>query len=263
MTSSTPVLATGGLRWRLWDPVVGCQAVSPGCERCWAAELVGRRGGAVGVDADPAVLAGPDAASGGGRWSGQIRVEAARLNAPLAWGEPGGVVLGSLCDLFHPQVDPATLAAIFEVVASTPWLTYRLLTKRSKRLLHLGNEGLGFPANLWIGVSVESDEYAWRAEDLLRVNASHVWVAVEPMLGPVPSLAVPALGWVVCAAESGDGARPLEPDWVRPLRDACVSADVPFRYGSLGDHPAEGEPSRPPLLDGRVWDEAPFAPRGH
>jgi protein gp37 len=180
------------------------------------------------------------------------------MGAPLTWDQPGAVVLGSLCDLFHPRVDPGTIAEVLGVVASTPWLTYRLLTKRAKRMLQLGNEGLVFPSNLWLGVSVESDEFAWRAEDLLRVNTAHTWVAVEPMLGPVPSLTVPSLGWVVCAPETGPDARTLQIDWVRGLRDMCLEAGVPFRYGSLEDHLVDGSPDELPLLDGRVWDQAPF-----
>jgi protein gp37 len=203
-------------------------------------------------------LAGPD-----GRWTGEIRVDAGSLEAPLGWDGPGWVVIGSLTDLFHPAVDAGTIETVFRVVQSTPLLTYRVLTKRAKRLLHLGNEGLIFPGNLWVGVSVESDVFTWRADDLLRVNAPRTWVAVEPMLGPVPSLDIGSLGWVLCAGESGAGARPVDPRWVRDLRDRCVVSRVPFRYGSLGDSLADslGDAGRMelPLLDGATWDQVPIA----
>jgi len=225
--------------------------VSPGCDRCWAAAAV--RGGAA------AAASGLVGVEGG--WTGEIRFDERSLATPLRWRKPAWVVLGSLCDLFHPRVAAATIEDVLGVVASTPWLTYRVLTKRTKRMLHLGNEGLQFPPNLWLGVSVESDEFAWRAEDLLRVNAHSTWVSVEPMIGPVPSLAVATLGWVVCAPESGEGARPLEADWVRALRDDCVAEGVPFRYGSLGDCELSAGVPAPdlPLLDGVVWDQGPLA----
>jgi protein gp37 len=194
-----------------------------------------------------------------GRWTGRIHVDQGSLEAPLGWDGPGWVVLGSLCDLFHPGVDLATIETIFRVVRSTSLLTYRVLTKRAKRLLHLGNEGLAFPDNLWVGVSVESDAFTWRADDLLRVNAPLTWVAVEPILGPVPSLEVGSLGWVVCAAESGSGSRPVDPRWVRDLRDRCLASGVPFRYGSLGDSFEEFGSLELPLLDGRAWDQVPIA----
>jgi protein gp37 len=191
-----------------------------------------------------------------------VITDAGSLSAPLGWDVPGWVVLGSLCDLFHSRVSDDTISEVMNVIAATPRLTYRLLTKRSKRLLHLGNEGLVFPPNLWLGVSIESDDYTWRAEDLLRVNAHASWVAVEPLLGPVPSLPLAGLGWVVCAPESGVGARTFEEDWVRALRDACTDAGVPFRYGSLDNQDAELHGHRPglPLLDGALWDETPHVP---
>jgi protein gp37 len=196
----------------------------------------------------------------GGRWTGQIHVDRSSLEAPLGWDSPGWVVLGSLCDLFHPGVDSATIETIFRVVRATPLLTYRVLTKRAKRLLHLGNEGLGFPANLWVGVSIENDLFTWRADDLLRVNAAFTWVAVEPILGAVPSLDVGSFGWVVCAAESGPWARPVDPRWVRDLRDRCLASGVPFRYGSLGDSLWDTRSVELPLLDGTAWDQVPIAP---
>jgi protein gp37 len=187
-------------------------------------------------------------------------VDEEAIGDPLRWHEPCGVVLGSQSDLFHPQVSATVLSSIFEVVAATPHLTYLLLTKRSKRMLHLGNEGLPFPANLWIGVSVERDDFTWRAEDLLRLNASSTWVAIEPMLGPVPSLPVAGLGWVVCAPESGPQARPLDPAWVRQVRDLCMGAGVPFYFGDVETGQRTPHPSvEMPFLDGRLWAETPFA----
>jgi protein gp37 len=243
--------------WRLWDPIVGCEAISPGCAHCWAAAAVQDRASRAGDQGSQAwsALTTPD-----GTWSGEIRADPDLVRAPLGWDTPRRVVLGSLSDLFHPRVEARTIAALFEVVASSPQITYRMLTKRSKRMLHLGNEGLAFPPNLWIGVSIESDEFTWRAEDLLRLNAALIWVSVEPMLGPVPSLPVAALGCVVCAGEIGQGSRPVDTTWVRDLRDACVLSGVPFRYGGLGDEPGLSEPAGLPVLDGEIWAEVPVAP---
>src|SRR5579859_534458 len=111
--------------------------------------------------------------------------------------------------------------------ASAP---YQVLTKRSKRLLELANR-LAWPPNVWIGVSVEDDRYVFRARQLAEIHHAAVrFVSIEPLLGPVPSLDLRGIDWVIVGGESGPHARPVEPLWVTEIRDRCCESGIPFFF---------------------------------
>lgn len=168
------------------------------------------------------------------------------LAQPHSWVESKVVEVAPGTDLFHPDFDMASLQRLVSVIGSTPQHSYLLLTERAKRLLVLGNEGLPFPRNLWVGVPVRSDDEVWRAEDLLRCNSPRSWVLADPLAGPLPSLPVGMFSWIVC----GTGTGSVDTGWLRDLRDRCVAAGVPFWLRSRsGGAPVE--------LDGRTWDERP------
>lgn len=170
---------------------------------------------------------------------------------PADWSEPVVVRVGGPTDLFDPAVDTPTIERVVAAMAATPRHSYLVLTERVKRLLALGNEGLPFPKNVWVGVPVHDDADVWRAEDLLRCNTPRAWVAAEPIEGPVPSLPVEMFAWVTCGTPAG--APPAALDAARDVRDRCRRAGVPFRYRTrAGDGPWE-----PAELDGVVWDGRP------
>jgi len=180
-------------------------------------------------------------------------IDEAALVEPLAWDQPSLVTVAPGADLFAAPVSRADIERIVSIVAATAQHSYLVLTTSVKRLLALGNDGLSFPRNLWIGVPVESDEHVWRAEDLLRCNTSRAWVAVDPIAGPLPSLPVSMLAWVVCRIPATGEADPFGLGWVRDLRDRCVAAGVPFRFEERS-----GDGSRSSReLDGRTWDQQP------
>lgn len=178
---------------------------------------------------------------------------------PAQWAEPRLVGVADRPDLFGPAVPLAVIEAVVGTIEATPRHVYLVLTTRAKRLLALGNEGLRFPPNMWVGVRVGSDEDVWRAEDLLRCNTPRAWVAAEPLRGPVPSLPVEMLSWVLCGPGPGDDDAAFELSWARDLRDRCVAAGVPFRYQT----PGPGGRPVPAELDGRVWDHRPAGPAEH
>lgn len=175
----------------------------------------------------------------------------AKPAAPAAWADSRLVSVVPEPDLFGPDVPLETIESVVATIGSTPRHNYLILTTRAKRLLVLGNEGLRFPANMWVGVRVESEADVWRAEDLLRCNTPRPWVAAEPLAGPLPSLPVAMFSWIVCGP--GPGTRSFDQAWARGLRDRCVAAGVPFRYQTRRP---DGR-SEPAQLDGRVWDQRP------
>jgi protein gp37 len=158
-----------------------------------------------------------------------------------------------MSDLFHDEVPLGFIRDVFDVMVSTPRHTYQVLTKRSRRLAKVADQ-LPWPANVWMGVSIESDRYSFRANHLRSVLAAVRFLSVEPMLDPVPSLSLSGVHWVIVGGESGPGARPLEQAWVANLRDRCADEDIAFFFKQWGGRTPKAGGR---MLDGRTWDEMP------
>jgi protein gp37 len=162
-----------------------------------------------------------------------------------------------MSDLFHARVPMDFLRRVFAVMADTPRHTYQILTKRSVRLRRVAGT-LPWPANVWMGVSVESADHLDRVDDLRDVPAAVRFLSCEPLLGPLPDLNLRGVHWVIAGGESGPGHRTARPSWVREIRDQCVAADVPFFFKQWGGRtPKQGGR----LLDDRTWDEMPSIER--
>lgn len=242
-----------------WNPLVGCEHAGPGCDNCYAARLMLR--GLHDTHRGMSVRR-PD---GTVRFTGEIRLRPDMLDQPLRWRKPRRIFVNSLSDLFHRDVPVEYIARVFAVMAATPHHTYQVLTKRPQRmaevlgerssLLSLRGDGpahflplmvrhmarLGVEAdawplpNVWLGTSIENDRYAFRADHLRRAPAAVRFISAEPLLGPLPSLDLTGIDWLIVGGESGPGARPMHPDWVRDLRDRCTeSPPCPGRDG--GEH---------------------------
>ncbi|MFF2954111.1 DUF5131 family protein [Kitasatospora sp. NPDC057965] len=230
-----------------WNPTTGCDRVSAGCDNCYALTLA-RRLKSMGAakyqrDGDPRT-SGP----GFG-----LSVHPDALDVPRRWKAPRTVFVNSMSDLFHARVPLSFVRDVFDVIADTPQHTYQILTKRSVRLRRVA-ERLEWPANLWMGVSVESIEQVRRVDDLRAVPAAVRFLSLEPLLGPLPELDLGGIGWVIVGGESGPGHRPLEPEWVIEIRDACRAAGVPFFFKQWGGrNPKTGGRD----LQGRTWDQLP------
>ncbi|MFJ7412865.1 DUF5131 family protein [Streptomyces sp. NPDC098077] len=234
-----------------WNPTTGCDQVSPGCDNCYALTL-SRRLKAMGAakyqtDGDPRT-SGP----GFG-----LTVHPSALDVPRQWKAPRMVFVNSMSDLFHAKVPISFVRDVFQVIAETPQHTYQLLTKRALRLRRVADD-LEWPANLWMGVSVESQAHVNRIDDLRRVPAAVRFLSCEPLLGPLPGIDLEGIGWVIAGGESGANHRPLEREWVEALRDACLTADVPFFFKQWGGRSPKAGGRE---LDGAKWDQMP--PRRH
>jgi protein gp37 len=232
-----------------WNPVGGCTILSPGCTNCYAMRLA-RRLEAMGQKK----YAGTTRVSGGrAKWNGKIVLDRATLDLPLKWKTPKTIFVNSMSDLFHEKVPLEFIAAVFLTMQRAKHHTFQVLTKRAERLAHLAQE-LDWPSNVWMGVSVESDEYVERIDYLRSTPAAVKFLSLEPLLGPLEKLNLEGIHWAIAGGESGPNARPMNPVWVRSIRDQCTAAGVAFHFKQWG---GVQKKKTGRTLDGRTWDELP------
>lgn len=184
----------------------------------------------------------------------EIRVHEHIIERPLHCRRPRMVFTNSMSDFFHEAIPFETIDRVVQVMRRTPWQTYQVLTKRSRRMLDYSERTKGFPENVWCGVSVESAAYKFRIEHLRRVQAKVRFLSVEPLIEPIGSLDLAGIHWVIVGGESGRDFRPLSLDWVRDIRDQCLQDGVAFFFKQVGGLRAK---SGGRLLDGREWNEYP------
>jgi protein gp37 len=177
------------------------------------------------------------------------------LEHPLRWRLPRRVFVNSMSDLFHVDVPADYIRSVFDVMRRANWHQYQVLTKRSDRLLEL-NSALDWKPHISMGVSVESDQYLYRADDLRQTGAHIKFLSLEPLLGPLHKLNLRGIDWVIVGGESGPGARPMDAGWVREIRDHCKRAGVPFFFKQWG---GVFKKRTGRALDGRTWDEMPVS----
>ena len=309
-----------GIEWTdaTWNPTTGCDRTSPGCDHCYALAQAGRlklMGSArYQNDGDPRT-------SGPG-FKATTHPEA--LDQPLRWRRPRRIFVNSMSDLFHPDIPDDFIARVFAVMALADQHTFQVLTKRPQRMEHViggapsqsrvsiretvrgyaedmrpggMTEMMPWPLpNVWLGTSVESQQYAFRARHLLNTPAAVRFISAEPLLGPLdlseylrpwryadpgdltgpevrttPGWPQPRLDWLIVGGESGRSARPMDPQWARDLRDQAQAAGTAYHFKQWGEWGiqgwAVGETDGPTvkmgkrnagrLLDGRTWDEYP------
>lgn len=226
-----------------WNPVTGCSQLSPGCDRCYALTFAERFRGVPGHPYEQGF---------------DFKLWPERLALPLRWKSPRRIFVNSMSDLFHESVPDAFIHQVFDVMVQAHWHVFQVLTKRPRRMAAMAPT-LPWPGNIWAGTSVELDRYSWRANACLRaVPAAVRFVSAEPLLGPLPSLQLDHLGWLITGGESGAGHRSCDPSWVRDLRDRCIEADVPFFHKQWGGRTPKALGR---ILDGKTWDGFPHDAR--
>jgi protein gp37 len=236
-----------------WNPVRGCSRISPGCVHCYAERMAHRFSGE-GLPYHGLTRLNK---RGEAQWTGKVQVVPEMIEEPLRWKRPRMVFVNSMSDLFHERVPAEEIKRIFEVMRSAYWHSFQVLTKRPERCFELA-KNLCWPDNVWMGTSVESADYLQRVDILRRVPAAVRFLSLEPLLGPIPQLNLDCIHWVIVGGESGPGARPMDPGWVRDIQRACVRSQVPFFFKQWGGtrKKAAGR-----VLDGKVWNEMPrFTP---
>ncbi|MDE2745455.1 MAG: phage Gp37/Gp68 family protein [Chloroflexota bacterium] len=206
-----------------WNPVTGCTQISPGCAHCYALTFAERFRGVPGHPYENGF---------------DLQLRPDRLDQPLRWRKPRTIFVNSMSDLFHPDVPEDYIQQVFEVMESASHHRFQVLTKRSERLAELA-PSLPWPSNVWMGVSVENQRFTCRADDLREVPAIVRFLSCEPLLGPL-DLDLHEIHWVIAGGESGPGARAMDPDWVRGVRDQCANANVPFFFKQWGAYDNAG-----------------------
>jgi protein gp37 len=176
------------------------------------------------------------------------------LALPLRWKKPRRVFVNSMSDLFQDDVPLAFIRNVFEVMKSAHQHQYQILTKRSDRLLELSGN-LHWAPNIWMGVSVENQEYTSRIDHLRQTGARVRFLSLEPLLGPLTNLDLAGIDWVIVGGESGPRARRMASDWVKDIRDQCTESGVPFFFKQWG---GTRKKTTGRMLDGRTWDEYPL-----
>lgn len=221
-----------------WNPLTGCTKISPGCKHCYAERMAGRL----------KAMGQPNYANG---FALTLHEEA--LELPLRWKKPQTIFVNSMSDMFHIKVPRKFILKAFDVMLKAHWHRFQVLTKRAERLAAL-SEQLPWAENIWMGVSVENQEYTHRIDSLRQTDAAIKFLSLEPLLGPLGNLCLDGIDWVIVGGESGPGARPMNTEWVLSIRDQCLSANVPFFFKQWG---GVWKKKFGRILDGRTWDEMP------
>ena len=221
-----------------WNPVTGCNKVSPGCKSCYA-ERLSKRLKATGMAKY--------------RNGFEVTCHPNALDIPLRWRKPRTIFVNSMSDLFHEKVTDEFILDVFGVMEQAHWHRYQVLTKRPERVSALSDQ-LPWPEQVWLGVSVESESYLHRIDLLRQSGAAIKFLSLEPLLGPMPDLNLDCIDWVIVGGESGPGARPMSEEWALDIRDQCQDAGVPFYFKQWGGVFKKRYGRE---LDGRTWDEMP------
>ncbi|MGE0377018.1 MAG: DUF5131 family protein [Planctomycetaceae bacterium] len=221
-----------------WNPVTGCTKISPGCKHCYAERMAGRL-----------------QAMNQPRYRNGFSVTLQRdlVEAPLRWKKPKSIFVNSMSDLFHESVPDEFVFKCFEVMNQASQHTFQILTKRPDRAVELA-PGIVWARNIWLGTSIENSGYTWRSQVLANIPAVIRFLSVEPLLGPIARLPLGKIDWVIVGGESGPGAREMKIEWVRQIRDRCVSRRVRFFFKQWG---GVNKARTGRELDGRTWDEMP------
>jgi protein gp37 len=230
-----------------WNPVTGCSKVSPGCAHCYAETLSLRFGWSKRVWL-------PEYAAE------NVVLHPERLDQPLRWRQPRRIFVNSMSDLFHELVPDEYIGQVFDRMALADWHSYQMLTKRPERMAavvdayYARHHGQGPLSHVWLGTSIENDRWTSRADALRGTPAAVRFISAEPLLGPLPSLDLSQIDWLIVGGESGTGARPMEPSWARQLRDQALATETAFFFKQWGGRTPKAGGRE---LDGRSWDEYP------
>jgi len=223
-----------------WNPVTGCVKVSPGCKHCYA-ETLSKRLKAMGAERYQKGF--------------QVTTHDDLVDLPKKWKRPRIVFVNSMSDLFQEQVPLNFIRRLFETMRQCPQHQFQVLTKRAERLVELSGD-LKWSTNIWMGVNIESQEYAYRSKLLRSVPAAVRFLSVEPLLGEIDRLPLQGIHWVIVGGESGPGARPMKQEWVETIYQQCRARGVPFFFKQWGGVQKRRTGRE---LFGQTFDEMPIA----
>jgi protein gp37 len=232
-----------GIEWTesTWNPVTGCDKISPGCKYCYAERMAKRL----------QAMAQPNYRNGF-----KLTLQPRMLELPLQWKKPQTIFVNSMSDLFHVDVPLDYIRRVFDIMGRAHWHRFQVLTKRADRLAELSS-AIDWPENVWMGVSVENADYIDRVDALRATGAKVKFLSLEPLLGPLPNLTLTGIDWVIVGGESGPRARPMAPEWATDIRDQCAKAGVAFFFKQWG---GRNKKKAGRILEGRIHNAIPETP---
>ena len=233
-------MSTTKIEWteKSWNPLTGCTKISTGCQNCYAERMALRLKSMGQKNYENGF---------------KLTLHEDSLSIPLSWKKPAMIFVNSMSDLFHKDVPLSFIKKVFFIMSQAHWHTFQVLTKRSTRLAELSDE-IKWPPNVWMGVSVETDEFTYRIENLATTGAAVKFLSLEPLLGLICEMPLTNIDWVIVGGESGPGARPMKEQWATEIRDHCIQSDVPFFFKQWG---GTNKKKAGRLLEGRTWDGMP------
>ncbi|WP_313472400.1 DUF5131 family protein [Brevundimonas sp.] len=234
-----------------WNPVAGCQIITPGCTNCYAMRMAARLD-AMGVQKYEGLTR-----KSGDRyvWTGKVFCDEASLDAPLKWRTPRKIFVNSMSDLFHEDVPADFIKRVWTTMRATPHHTYQILTKRPERMAAVvADENLPVLSNVWLGTSVEDSKVIGRLDHLRATAAAVRFVSFEPLIGSVGQADLTGIQWAIVGGESGPRSRPMLEEWVDEIYELCADTDTAFFFKQWGgrNKKATGRSFR-----GRTFDEMP------
>ena len=221
-----------------WNPVTGCTKASPGCKNCYAEKMAYRL----------KAMGQPNYINGF-----SVTLHENFIDTPLKWKRSQNIFVNSMSDLFHEDIPDEFIVKVFEIMNKADWHRFQILTKRSERLERI-NSRLKWSSNIWLGVSVENQDFLYRIDDLRQTGANVKFISFEPLLGSINKPDLAEIDWVIVGGESGTGARPMDSEWVKEIRDECNAASIPFFFKQWG---GKNKKKAGRELDGRTWSEMP------
>lgn len=271
-------MADTEIQWcdRVWNPSTGCAKISPGCGLprwdgddvggCYAMAMAKRLKGMGSAkyqtDGEP-----PTSGPGFG-----YTEHVDSLNIPRGWRKPARIFVNSMSDMFFEHATERFIGGVWDTMAVTPQHTYQILTKRPARARNILNRWAaagwywrrhdalwcgpldGPLRNVWLGTSIESNDYIHRAHHLRETPAAVRFISAEPLLGPLPGLDLTGISWLIIGGESGPHARPMDLGWARELRDQAVEAGAALFFKQVGGRTPKAGGD---LLDGVRWQQFP------
>jgi len=221
-----------------WNPITGCTKISDGCQNCYAAAFAKR----LMAMHNPRYLNGFD-----------VTIHEDLIEAPLKWKEPRKIFVNSMSDIFHEDLSDEVILSIFKTMNEASWHTFQVLTKRSERLRILCDR-IVWTDNIWMGVTIESNRYLRRVDDLRHTRAKVKFISAEPLLSDLDNLNLNGIDWLIVGGESGQHCRPMQEKWALSLRDKAQISGVPFFFKQWG---GTNKKKAGRTLQGQTYNEYP------
>jgi protein gp37 len=221
-----------------WNPITGCDKISPGCKFCYA-EIMSKRLESMGLEKYKNGF--------------QLSLHQEELKRPYRWKKSREIFVNSMSDLFHDNVPDKYILDVFKVMNDCSWHVFQVLTKREERLLEL-NKKINWTQNIWMGVSIENNDYIHRADFLRKTYAIVKFLSLEPLLGPISQLNLKNIDWVIVGGESGPKARGMKKEWVEEIMEKCRKSQIKFFFKQWG---GVNKKRNGRILNGKIYDEYP------